>query len=141
MSGDSVFVDTNIFVYAYDSSAGDKHRTAQKELSDLWASGQGLISTQVLQEFYVSITQKVPRPVDSEQAKEIILDLLQWKVLVNDGQAILEAIEIQQRLRFAFWDALVVQAAIRGGASVLLSEDFESGRLIEGMTIRNPFLT
>jgi len=141
MSGDSVFVDTNILVYAYDSSAGDKHRTAQKELSDLWASGQGLISTQVLQEFYVSITRKVPRPVDPEQAKEIILDLLQWKVLVNDGQAIIEAIEIQQRLRFAFWDALVVQAAIRGGAGVLLSEDFESGRLIEAVTIRNPFLT
>jgi predicted nucleic acid-binding protein len=139
MSGASIFVDTNILVYAYDSSAGEKHRIAQKELSDLWASGQGLISIQVLQEFYVSIKKKVPRPVDPEQAKEIIRDLLQWKVIVNDGQAILEAIEIQQRLRFAFWDALIVQAAIKGGAGVLLSEDLEQGRRILGMTIRNPF--
>jgi predicted nucleic acid-binding protein len=122
MSGASVFVDTNILVYAYDSSAGDKYRIAQKELSDLWASGQGLISTQVLQEFYVSITKKVPRPVGTEQAREIIQDLLQWKVVLNDGQSILEAIEIQQRLRFAFWDALVVQAAIKGEAGIRPSD-------------------
>jgi predicted nucleic acid-binding protein len=139
MNGASVFVDANILVYAYDSSAGDKHRIAQKELADLWASGQGLISTQVLQEFYVSITKKVPRPVDPKQAKEIIQDLLQWKVMVNDGQAILEAIELQKKRRIGFWDALIVQAAIKGGAGVLLSEDFELGRRILGMTIRNPF--
>jgi predicted nucleic acid-binding protein len=140
MSGDRVFVDTNILVYAYDSSAGDKHRVAQKEISNLWNSGLGLVSTQVLQELYVSITKKVPRPIGSDPAKAIIQDLLQWKVMVNDGRSILEAVEIQERYRYGFWDALVIQAAIKGGADVLLSEDFESGRLIDGVRIRNPFL-
>ena len=60
--------------------------------------------------------------------------------MVNDGQAILEAIEIQKKFRFAFWDALIIQAAIRGGAGVLLSEDFESGRHVDGVRVRNPFL-
>jgi predicted nucleic acid-binding protein len=140
MSDDRVFVDTNILVYAYDSSAGDKHEIAEKEIASLWNSGQGLISTQVLQEFYVTITKKVPRPVDSDIARMIIQDLLQWKVIINDGQSILEAVEIQKKYKFEFWDALVVQAAIKGEAAVLLSEDFESGRTIDGIRFRNPFL-
>ncbi len=140
MSGDRVFVDTNILVYAYDSSAGDKHEIAKKEIAGLWNSGLGLISTQILQELYVTITKKVPRPVDSDIARRIIQDLLQWKVIINDGQSILEAIEIQNKHRFGFWDALVVQAALKGKAAVLLSEDFEAGRTIDGVAIRNPFL-
>jgi predicted nucleic acid-binding protein len=140
MSDARVFVDTNILVYAYDSSAGDKHKIAKKEIAGLWNSGQGLISTQVLQELYVTITKKVPRPADSDLARMIIQDLLQWKVVINDGQSILEAIDIQNKHKLGFWDALVVQAAIKGEASVLLSEDFEAGRTIDGVTIRNPFL-
>jgi predicted nucleic acid-binding protein len=139
MNGARVFVDANILVYAYDASARDKHRIARKELSDLWDSGEGLISTQVLQEFYVAITKKVPRPADSELAKVIIQDLLQWRVVINDGQSILDAIDIQRQHRLDFWDALIIQSAIKGGAEVLLSEDFESGRLIEGVRITNPF--
>ena len=140
MSEDRVFLDTNVLVYAFDSSAGEKHRIAQKELSGLWDSGQGLISTQVLQEFYVTITKKVPKPVDPIFARVIIQDLLQWKVIINDGPSILEAIEIQKKHRFSFWDALVVQAAVKGEADILLSEDFEPGRWVDGLTIRNPFI-
>jgi predicted nucleic acid-binding protein len=65
MSGARVFVDANILVYVYNVSAGNKHRIARQKLSDLWDSREGLISTQVLQEFYVGITRKVPKPVDS----------------------------------------------------------------------------
>ena len=140
MSAGSVFVDTNILVYAYDSSAGDKHEIAKKEIGALWDSGFGLISTQVLQELYVTLTKKVPKPVSPDLAKPIIQDLLQWKVIINDGTSILEAIEIQKKHRFGFWDALVVQAAVKGGANVLLSEDFESGCSFDGLTIRNPFI-
>lgn len=140
MSDARVFVDTNILVYAYDSSARDKHEIAKKEIAGLWNSGQGLISTQVLQEFYVTITKKVLRPVESDLARMIIQDFLQWKVVINDGQSILEAIDIQNKHKFDFWDAMVVQAAIKGEAAVLLSEDFESGRTIDGIRFRNPFL-
>ena len=140
MSAGSVFVDTNILVYAYDASAGEKHEIAKREIAALWDSGQGLISTQVLQELHVTLTKKVPKPILPGLSRQIVQDLLQWSVIVNDGTSILEAIEVQQKHGLNFWDALVVQAAIKGGAAVLLSEDFAPGRLIEGMTIRNPFL-
>ncbi len=141
MSEDRVFLDTNIIVYAFDSSAGDKQRIARKALSDLWESGLGLVSTQVLQEFYVTITKKVPRPAAPDVARAIVEDLLQWKVIVNDGPSILEAIEIQKRYGFAFWDALIVQAAVKGGAGLLLTEDLEPGRLVDGVRIQNPFIS
>jgi predicted nucleic acid-binding protein len=140
MADDKVFVDTNILVYAYDSSAGDKHKIAQKEICGLWDSGLGLVSTQVLQEFYVCLTKKVPRPIDPGKARDIIQDLLQWKVIINDGPSILEAIDLQTKHRLGFWDALILQAAVKGGAGILLSEDFESGRLIGRVRFRNPFL-
>jgi predicted nucleic acid-binding protein len=140
MSAGSVFVDTNILVYAYDISAGEKHEIAKKEVAALWNSGQGLISTQILQELYVTLTKKVSKPIGPDITKLIIQDLLQWKVVINDGTSILEAIEIQKQHRFGFWDALVVQAAIKGEAGVLLSEDFEPGRSLDGLTIRNPFI-
>ena len=140
MSAVNVFVDTNILVYAYDSSAGDKHEIAKKEIGALWDSGFGLISTQVLQELYVTLTKKVPKPASPDLAKPIIQDLLQWKVIINDGTSILEAIEIQQKHGLSFWDALVVQAAVRGGADILLTEDFEHGRAFDRLTVRNPFI-
>jgi predicted nucleic acid-binding protein len=140
MSAGSVFVDTNILVYAYDLSASDKHEIAKKEIAALWDSGQGLVSTQILQELYVTLTKKVPKPVSPDAAKLIIQDLLQWKVIINDGTSILEAIEIQKDHGFSFWDALVVQAAFKGEANILLTEDFEPGRWVDGLTIRNPFI-
>lgn len=140
MSADSIFVDTNILVYAYDASAGEKHEVAKKEIAALWDSGRGLISTQVLQELHVTLTKKVPKPISPSLSRQIVQDLLQWKVIVNEGPSILEAIEVQQKHGLSFWDALVVQAAIKGGADVLLSEDFEVGRLIDRLTIRNPFI-
>ena len=139
MSGNKTFLDTNIIVYAYDSSAKNKHEIAKKIMIDLWDSGHGLISTQVLQEFYVSITKKIPKPLEINLAKRIIEDLLYWDVIVNNGEAILEAIEIQRRNKFSFWDSMVVQAALKGGAELLLSEDLESGRVISGVKIENPF--
>ena len=140
MSAGSVFVDTNILVYAYDVSAGDKHEIAAKEIAALWSSGQGLISTQILQELYVTLTKKVPNPASPDLARLIVQDFLQWKVIINDGTSILEAIEIQKNHRFSFWDALVIQAAVKGKAGILLSEDFEPSRQIEGLTVRNPFI-
>jgi predicted nucleic acid-binding protein len=139
MNGPKTFVDTNVIVYAYDTTAGEKHSAARKIMMDLWRSGGGLVSTQVLQELYVTLTRKVPRRLKPAQAVEIIEDLLTWDVAVNDGEAILQAIGLETREKLSFWDALVVVAAAHGGAEVLLSEDLADGRTLAGVRIQNPF--
>ncbi len=140
MIGDKIFLDTNIFIYAHDSSAREKHKISKEIVVDLWTSGLGLVSTQVLQEFFVNITSKIPKPLDVKLAKEIVKDFLKWDVVVNDGESILEAIEIHLRYKYSFWDSMIVGAAIRGGATLLLSEDLSDGQTIDSVKIKNPFL-
>lgn len=139
MGEDKIFVDTNMLVYAHDLSAGRKHETAQKIVLDLWRSRKGVVSTQVLQEFFVTVTGKIPRPLECKVAKEIVSNLLHWEVILNDGTDILKAIEIHSRHHLSFWDSLIIQSAVKGGVSVLLSEDFSDGYTIEGIRIENPF--
>ena len=139
MNAGKTFVDTNIVVYAYDVTAGEKHSAAQRLLSELWRSGRGLVSTQVLQELYVTATAKIPRPLGPRPAAELIEDMLTWDVVVNDGESILRAISLGRREKMQFWDALIVAAAERGGAERLVSEDLSSGRTIAGVRIVNPF--
>ena len=134
-----VFIDTNILIYAYDLSAGDKHAIAKEVVLDIWNERRGVLSTQVLQEFTVAVTSKIARPIDFETVKIIINDFLLWDVVVNNGHSILEAVDIQSKNRLSFWDALVVQAAIKGGTGILLTEDLSDGRVIEGVRIKNPF--
>jgi predicted nucleic acid-binding protein len=140
MTGNKNFVDTNVLVYAYDVTAGEKHAVARDILIGLWRSGGGLVSTQILQELYVTLTRKIPRPLRSAEAREIIEDISAWVVIVNDGTSILEAIGLESREKLSFWDALVVVAAARGGAELLLSEDLPNGRIFDGVKVSNPFL-
>ena len=133
------FIDTNIIIYAYDVTAGKKHETARIIITDLWDSGLGVISTQVLQEFFVNVVQKIPKPVDKQQAKEIVRDFLKWHVVVNTGDSIIDAIDICLRFEYSFWDSMIIEAAIKGGATVLISEDLQDGQVISGVTIKNPF--
>lgn len=141
MRGDKVFLDTNIILYAYDISAGEKHQISKKIVLDLWDSGLGVISTQVLQEFFVNVTQKIPKPLDKKLARDIVSDFLKWNVVINDGESILEAVEILLRYGYSFWDSLIIEAAIRGGAGALLSEGLTHGQTINGVAIENPFQT
>ena len=134
-----MFIDTNILIYAFDVSAGKKHQVASHILSDLWNSGLGVLSTQVLQEFYVNVVQKIQKPIDQKMAKTIIRDLLKWQVVVNNGDSILDAIDISEKYGYSFWDSLIIEAALTGGVSVLLSEDLQHGQAISGVTISNPF--
>lgn len=134
-----MFIDTNIMIYAFDVSAGKKHQVASHILSDLWNSGLGVLSTQVLQEFYVNVVQKIQKPIDQKMAKEIIRDLMKWHVVVNNGDSILDAIDISEKYGYSFWDSLIIEAALTGGVSVLLSEDLQHGQIISGVTISNPF--
>jgi predicted nucleic acid-binding protein len=134
------FVDTNLLVYAYDSSAGEKWKTSLDVLSLLWIHRTGVLSTQVIQELFVSLTQKVRNPILPETAKEIISDLLRWPLVVNDGGNILRAVDLQIKYHFSFWDSLILQAAMTSNSEFLLSDDFQDGQVIESITIVNPFL-
>jgi predicted nucleic acid-binding protein len=133
------FVDTNILVYAHDISAGDKRIRAKDLINKLWNSGRGSLSIQVLQEFYVTVVQKVARPMQPQMAAKIISDLSTWRLHVPDVSDVLEAIDIQQRNRLSFWDALIICSAKKLGCVVLLTEDFNSGQLYEGIRVQNPF--
>ena len=139
MSGDKTFVDTNIIIYAYDVTAGNKHKIAGKILADLWNSGLGVISTQVLQEFFVTAVQKIPNPINPKEAKDIVTDFLKWHVVVNNGNSITEAIDICINFSFSFWDSMIIESAIEANAAVLLSEDLRHGQVVKGVTIVNPF--
>jgi predicted nucleic acid-binding protein len=139
MSGERVFLDTNVIVYAYDRDAGRKHDLAKSLLIGLWNADGGVVSTQVLQEFFVTVTKKIASPLPPEAAREIIEDLLTWDVVMTDGEAVLAAIDLQISAKISFWDALVVAAAEKGGAEVLLSEDLSDGRKFGDLVVRNPF--
>ena len=102
MSENKIFIDTNIIIYAYDITSGNKHKIAGDILSDLWNSGLGVVSTQVLQEFFVNVVQKIPRPIDKKLAKEIVKDFLKWKVVINNGESILDAIDICEKYGYSF---------------------------------------
>jgi predicted nucleic acid-binding protein len=140
MKDGKVFVDTNIIVYAYDVSAGEKHRKAVEIMKDIWSTGFGIISSQVLQEFFVNVTRKIAKPLNVLTAKEIVKDLLKWKTVSINGEIILEAIDIHNEHKYSFWDSAIIAAAIEGGAGVLLSEDLSDKQLIKGLVIKNPFI-
>src|SRR5690606_3358533 len=101
-------VDTNILMYAHDAAAGVKHARAAKLIERLWRDRSGVLSTQVLQELAVNLRRKVAKPLDARTVREIVSDYLTWHVVVNGGEAVLEALEIEARYEISFWDALIV---------------------------------
>lgn len=139
MKDAKVFVDTNVLVYGYDLSAGEKHNIATNIMKDLWNTGRGLMSSQVLQEFFVTVTKKIPNPLDLAIAKNIVKDFLKWKLIVVDDGIILDAIDIYHEHRYSFWDSLIISSAVEGGANTLYSEDLSDGQTIKGIKIINPF--
>ena len=139
MSADT-FVDTNVLIYAHDLDAGPKHQRAAALTKELWAGDGGVISTQVLHEFYVNVTRKIPAPLPLPTARRIVEHYLAWQVEILEPSATLRASEIQERWVLSFWDALIVVAAIQGGAQRLLTEDLNHGQKIEGILVVNPFL-
>ena len=135
-----VFVDTNILIYAHDLDAGIKHDAAMIILETLWEEEAGILSTQVLQEFYVNITRKILNPLPPAKARSIIENYRAWQVEVNGPDTILLASEIEERYLLSFWDSLIVAAARNGKAEKILTEDFQHGQRLEGMVIENPFI-
>jgi predicted nucleic acid-binding protein len=116
---DRYFVDTNILMYAHDTSAGEKHARAKALVEELWESRSGVVSTQVLQELAANLRRKAKKPL-------------------NGGDSILEALDLEARHQISFWDALVIQAAQAAGAEILYSEDLSDGQRYGTVRVKNP---
>ena len=138
MSG-KAFVDTNILVYAHDRGAGERHEKAKALVGRLWRERSGVLSTQVVQEFYVNVRRKARHPIEPEDARRLVEDYLKWEVVVNDGRTILGALDMEQRHCLSFWDALILQAAKTAKVAVLYSEDLSSGHSYDRVRVVNPF--
>jgi predicted nucleic acid-binding protein len=135
---DRYFVDTNILMYAHDTAAGDKHERARALVEELWESRSGVVSTQVLQELAVNLRRKARNPLDAKATRDVVSDYLTWQVVVNGGDSILEALDLEAKFQISFWDALVIQAAHASGAAVLYSEDLSDRQTYGVVRVINP---
>jgi predicted nucleic acid-binding protein len=133
------FVDTNVLVYAFDKSISSKKLVAQRLMNELMEEDLLRMSTQVLQELFVTLTRKVTQRCSSEEALAVLDDLTAWPLMVVDYAAIRAAVELSDQVMLSFWDALIVVTAARTGASVLYTEDLNDGQEILGIRISNPF--
>ena len=137
---DKIFLDTNVIVYAHDRSSGKKHTIAMEIMEYLWERKKGVISVQVMQEFYVCVTTKILKPLPLKVARKILEYLLNWDLIINDEYITIKAIDLQEKYRFSFWDSLIVQSAIQSQAYTLFSEDLSDGQIIKNVKIVNPFV-
>jgi predicted nucleic acid-binding protein len=136
---DKVFVDTNVLLYAHDVDAGTKRQIAKEVLRHLWDGRTGVLSVQVLQEFYVNVTRKIPSPLSKELARLVVSSYTIWCTETTPTE-ISAAFQIEDESQIGFWDALIVSCAAKSGATRILSEDFNPGQRIAGILIENPFL-
>jgi len=132
------FVDTNVVLYAYDRKSGMKQFRAQSILEELWSEKTGVLSMQVLQEFYVNVTRKIASPLPRETARKIALKYAAWCVETGPAE-IASAFSIEDQTKISFWDALIVASALKAGAGRIFSEDLNHGQRIAGILIVNPF--
>lgn len=132
------FVDTNVLIYAHDVDAGVKQETAKEVLRELWGERAGVLSAQVLQEFYMNVTRKIATPLPKPRAREVVHSYTLWCVETTTAE-ITAAFRIEDEARINFWDALIVAAARKAGAVRILSEDLSAGQIIEGVRIEDPF--
>lgn len=134
------FFDTNVLVYLFDSDSAEKQAQAQKLFERHCQSGDILLSTQVLQEFYVTVTRKMARPLEHGAAVDVVSSLAELPIVQVDSEIIVAAMHRSRISQLSFWDALIVQAAIEGHATTLYSEDMQHGRLFDGVRVTNPFV-
>ena len=133
------FVDANVLAYAFDKSSSPKKQVAQRLIEELMEEGRLRVSTQVLQELFVTLTRKVSRPCSIEEALAVLEDLAAWPLMVVDYAAIRAAAGLAGQAKISFWDALIVVSAARAGAEALYTEDLNDGQEILGVRISNPF--
>jgi|SRR5690348_16027694 len=132
------FIDSNVLIYAHDLDAGRKRDVANAALRGLWNDRSGVLSLQVLQEFYVNVTRKIPKPLERPMARRVVDTYAAWCIETTPSD-ISVAFQIEDESRIGFWDALIVSSAVKSGAGRILSEDLRSGQRIAGILIENPF--
>ncbi|HKA51913.1 MAG TPA: PIN domain-containing protein [Candidatus Dormibacteraeota bacterium] len=133
------FLDTNVLVYAYDRSAGEKHRRALHLLEQLATRKDGALSIQVLQEFFVTVTTRLPKPLPVRDAAAIVSDLGALLTHAPGVTDVLAAIDMHDRLQVSFWDAMILRSASVLRCALVWSEDLAHGRRYDDVEVRNPF--
>ncbi len=137
---DKVLVDTNVLVYAYDRTAPLKQRRALEVLDRLVATSSGVLTTQVLAEFFVTVTRKITKPLPTDEAESRVHNLVRaWPIIELTGMIILEAARGVREHHFSYWDAQIWATAKLNQIPVVLSEDFSDGQTTEGIRFMNPF--
>lgn len=139
MSG-NIFVDTNILVYSRDLSEPAKQAEALGRLSVLWQNGTGRISTQVCNEYYTTVTQKLKPGLSKDEAWQDVEDLFAWQPLAVDKKVLIKAKTCQSRYQLSWWDSLIVSAAYYCNCDTILSEDLNNGQKYFDITVDNPFI-
>jgi len=134
---DRAFVDTNVFVYLFDRDAPDKRRRARALIEE--EHGRLVLSTQVLQEFFVTVTSKLAKPLPEEEAEAAVRDMAALEVVEVEVGMVLRAIARGRLHKVSLWDALIVEAALARGCERLLTEDMQHGRQFGALRVENPF--
>ena len=135
----SVFVDTNVLVYARDSSHPAKQDAAERWMAHLWTTATGRLSSQVLSEFYVTVTSKLDPGMARADARADIKDLMAWRPVPVTGELVAGAWRVQEEFQLSYWDSLVVAAAKASGSEQLLTEDLQHGQDLGGVVVVDPF--
>lgn len=133
------FFDTNVLVYLFDADSPAKREKARALFQRHTEAGDILLSTQVLQEFYVAVTRRLERPLNAAAAAEAVSSFAELPLVQIDSELIVSAIHRSRNNQLSFWDALIVQAAIEGHASTLYSEDMQHGQVLDSLRVVNPF--
>ena len=134
-----VFVDTNVLVYRRDRADQDKHERALDWIEQLWRARAGRLSIQVLQEFYITVTQKLDPKIPKETARQDVRDFFSWHPVVLDSKVVEAAWSVQDRHKASWWDSLIVAAAQAANCRYLLSEDLQDGQILDELQVVNPF--
>jgi predicted nucleic acid-binding protein len=135
---DKTFVDTNVLIYAHDIDAKAKHDVAKSVLHELWAHRTGVLSMQVLQEFYVNVTRKIASPLPKDVARLVVNSYSIWCMETTPAE-IAAAFHIEDESHIGFWDALIVASAVKSGTVRILSEDLNAQQMVAGIRVENPF--
>jgi predicted nucleic acid-binding protein len=138
-AAEKIFVDTSVLVHAHDLDSGLKRAIAEHVLKQLWQDETGVLSTQVLQELYAALTSGIASPVPRRAARDLIHAYSVWPVVTLDAADVQAASDFEERYRVGFRDAMIVVAARKSGATLLLSDTLQPYRPITGLELQNPF--
>lgn len=134
----SCFFDTNVLVYVFDRSESIKQACAQDLITEHMAARDMVLSTQVLQELYVTLTRK--KQLGAADALEVVTTFAQERIVPASVDLVLRGLALSQQRQLSVWDALIVQSALQAGCTTLYSEDFQSGARFDDLVVVNPFV-